>query len=104
MRLKTMKTFVAYVVFILGFGTPAIAWDITPLARCFEAMERGAIVQSFSKEDWYNPLTQQHHFETEHVWVFYGGEFFDLYYVKEGTGASPAYCEVKQLYPGAGQP
>jgi len=104
MRLFTMRKSMPALAIFLGVGSPASAWELAPLARCFEAMERGSIVQSFYKDDWHNSLTQKFHFQTEHVWVFYDTEFFDLYYDKAGTGASAAYCEVKRLYPGEGQP
>lgn len=104
MQLFGMKKSITALAILIGFGSPASAWELAPLARCFEAMERGSIVQSFSKDDWHNSLTQQFHFQTEHVWVFYDTEFFDLYYDKAGMGAAAAYCEVKRLYPGEGQP
>lgn len=102
--LAMMKTFVSAFGFLVGFGSAAGAWDLAPLSSCFEAMEFGSIVRSFSNEDWLSPRTRQYHFETEHVWVFYRGEFFDLYYDTNSPGASAAYCEVKRLYPGDGQP
>ena len=104
MQLFGMKKSITALAILTGFGSPASAWELAPLARCFEAMERGSIVHSFSRDDWHNSLTQQFHFQTEHVWVFYDTEFFDLYYDKAGMGAAAAYCEVKRLYPGEGQP
>ena len=104
MQLFGMKKSISALAILIGFGSPASAWELAPLARCFEAMERGSIVHSFSRDDWHNSLTQQFHFQTEHVWVFYDTEFFDLYYDKAGMGAAAAYCEVKRLYPGEGQP
>lgn len=102
--LAMMKTFLNTLAFVIGFGSPASAWDLAPLSSCFEAMELGSIVSNFSREQWSNPLTHQFYFETEHVWVFYRGEFFDLYYETQTPGPSAAYCEVKRLYPGEGQP
>ena len=104
MQLFGMRRSIIALAILTGFGSPASAWELAPLARCFEAMERGSIVHSFSRDDWHNSLTQQFHFQTEHVWVFYDTEFFDLYYDKAGMGAAAAYCEVKRLYPGEGQP
>jgi hypothetical protein len=104
MQLFGMRRSIIALAILTGFGSPASAWELAPLARCFEAMERGSIVHSFSRDDWHNSLTQQFHFQTEHVWVFYDTEFFDLYYDKGGMGAAAAYCEVKRLYPGEGQP
>ena len=104
MQLFGMRRSIIALAILTGFGSPASAWELAPLARCFEAMERGSIVHSFSRDDLHNSLTQQFHFQTEHVWVFYDTEFFDLYYDKAGMGAAAAYCEVKRLYPGEGQP
>jgi hypothetical protein len=103
-RLAIMKTSLPALALLIGFGSPASAWEMTPLSRCFEAMEGGSVIRSFSNEDWFSPATRQYHLETEHIWVFYRGELFDLYYDTLGEGASAAYCEVKQFYPGEGQP
>ncbi len=102
--LAMLKKYISALTFVVGMGSPAHAWEVTPLSRCFEAMERGAIVRSFSNEDWFSPVTRQYHLETEHIWGFYGAELFDLYYDTRSTGPSAAYCEVKQFYPGEGQP
>ena len=84
------------IITTLGLSNSALAWMSLPLNACFEAIERGVVVKTFIKNEWFNPNTGIYHDRTDHIHAFYNGEIFDLFRTPTGE----AFCEALFLYQG----
>ena len=94
--MKKFRACMASAIAVVCFSNTAFAWTPMRLNACFEAVERGVVVKTFTKNEWTNPNTGNYHYRTEHIHAFYNGEIFDLFRTPTGE----AFCEALFLYQG----